>query len=63
MIGDLAKLIDKFDNDRIKGLTDFEQVQIFNALKDLEMYQKTGTISEFMELKCIREAQAKRKRG
>lgn len=50
-IGDLSELIDKFDNEKIKWITDFEQVQIFNALKDLEMYQKIGTIAEFMELK------------
>lgn len=56
MIGNLAELIDKFDNEKISGLTDFEQVQIFNALKDLEMYQKTGLIAEFMELKNCGEA-------
>lgn len=51
MIGNLAELINKFDNEKIKGLTDLEQMQIFNALKDLEMYQKIGSIFEFMELK------------
>ena len=50
-IGDLSELIEKFDNEKIKGITDFEQVQIFNALKYLEMYQKVGTIEKFMELK------------
>ena len=50
-IGDLSGLIDKFDNEKIKGLTDFEQVQIFNALKYLDMYQKVSTIEKFMELK------------
>lgn len=48
---DLSALIDKFNNEKIKGITDSEQIQIFNALKDLEMYQKVGTISEFMTLK------------
>lgn len=47
----LSELIDKFDNKKIKGITDYEQMQIFNALKDLEMYQKVGTIAEFMTLK------------
>lgn len=47
----LSELIDKFDNEKIKGITSSEQMQIFNALKDLEMYQKVGTISEFMTLK------------
>lgn len=51
MIENLSELIDKFDNLKIKGITDLEQVQIFNALKYLEMYQKVGTIAEFMELK------------
>lgn len=50
-LGDLSELIDKFDNEKIKGITDFEQVQIFNALKYLDMYQKVGTIEKFMELK------------
>lgn len=47
----LSELINKFDNEKIKGITDSEQMQIFNALKDLEMYQKVGTIAEFMALK------------
>ncbi len=51
MIGNLAPLIEKFDNEKIKGLTDFEQVQVFNALKYLEIYQKIGTIAELMDLK------------
>lgn len=50
-IGDLSELIDKFGNEKIKGITDFEQVQVFNALKYLDMYQKVGTIEKFMELK------------
>lgn len=50
-IGNLSELINKFDNKKIKGLTDFEQVQIFNALKYFDMYQKVGTIEKFMELK------------
>lgn len=57
-IGDLSKLIDKFDNEKIKGITDFEQVQIFNALKYLDMYQKVGTIKKFMELKQNTEQSA-----
>ena len=36
---------------KIKGLTDLEQVQAFNALKYLEIYQKIGTIAELMDLK------------
>lgn len=55
MIGNLTELTDKFDNEKISGLTDFQQVQVFNALKDLEMYQKTGTIAELMDLKKLRE--------
>lgn len=47
----LSELIDKFDNEKIKGITSSEEMQIFNALKDLEMYQKVGTIAEFMTLK------------
>lgn len=50
-IGDLSELIDKFDNENIKGLTDFEHTQIFNALVYLDMYQRIGTIDAFMELK------------
>lgn len=50
-IGDLSELIEKFNNEKIKGLTDFESIQIFNALKYLDMYQRVGTIEEFMELK------------
>lgn len=50
-IGDLSELIDKFDNENIKGLTDFECTQIFNALKYLDIYQKVGTIENFIELK------------
>lgn len=50
-IGDLSELIEKFDNEKIKGLTDFESIQIFNALKYLDMYQQVGTIEKFMELK------------
>lgn len=48
-------MIEKFDNEKIKGLTDFEHIQIFNALKDLDMYQKIGTIAELMDLKKLRE--------
>ena len=51
-IGDLTKLIEKFDNEKFKGLTDFEHIEIFNALKYLEMYQKIGSIQEFMDLKA-----------
>ena len=51
MNGDLTALIEKFDNEKIKGLTDLEQVQVFNALKYLEIYQKIGTIAELMDLK------------
>lgn len=50
-IGDLSELIEKFDNEKIKGLTDFECIQVFNALKYLDMYQRVGTIEKFMELK------------
>lgn len=57
-IGDLSELIDKFDNEKIKGITDFEQVQIFNALKYLDMYQKVGTIEKFMELRQNMERSA-----
>ena len=55
MTGDLTRLIHKFDNEKIKGISDLEQVQIFNALKYLEMYQKVGTIAEFMDLKIGRK--------
>lgn len=55
-VGNMEELINKFDNEKIKGLTDFEQVQIFNALKYLEMYEKIGTIAEFMELKRMQKA-------
>lgn len=48
---DLSELINKFNHEKIEGITDFEQIQIFNALKDLELYQKVGTIAEFMTLK------------
>ena len=51
MNGDLSALIEKFDNEKIKGLTDLEQLQVFNALKYLEIYQKIGTIAELMDLK------------
>lgn len=50
-VGDLSELIEKFDNENIKGLTDFEHTQIFNALVYLDMYQRIGTIDKFMELK------------
>lgn len=55
-VGNMEELINKFDNEKIKGLTDFEQVQIFNALKYLEMYEKIGTIAEFTELKRMQKA-------
>lgn len=51
MTDNLTALIQKFDNEKIKGLTDLEQVQVFNALKYLEIYQKIGTIAELMDLK------------
>lgn len=54
-VGNMEELINKFDNEKIKGLTDFEQVQIFNALKYLEMYEKIGIIAEFMELKRMQK--------
>lgn len=57
-IGDLSELIDKFDNENIKGLTEFEQTQVFNALKYLDMYQKVGTIEKFMESKKNMERSA-----
>lgn len=37
-IGDLTKLIEKFDNEKFKGLTDFEHIEIFNALKYLHHF-------------------------
>lgn len=51
MIENLTTLIQKFDNEKIKGLTDIEQVQVFNALKYLEIYQKIGTVAKLMDLK------------
>lgn len=52
MIENLMGLIGKFDNEKkIKGLTEFEQMQVYNALKYLDMYQKIGTISEILKLK------------
>lgn len=51
MTDNLTALIQKFDSEKIKGLTDLEQVQVFNALKYLEMYQKIGTVAELMDLK------------
>lgn len=51
MTDNLTALIQKFDNENIEGLTDLEQVQVFNALKYLEIYQKIGTIAELMDLK------------
>lgn len=57
-IVDLSELINKFNNEKIKGLTDYEQMQIFNALKYLDMYQKVGTIEQFMELKQNMERSA-----
>lgn len=51
MSDNLTALMQKFDNEEIEGLTDTEQVQIFNALKYLEIYQKLGTIAEMMDLK------------
>lgn len=51
MNDNLTALIQKFDNEKINGLTDIEQMQAFNALKYLEMYRIIGNTAEFMELK------------
>lgn len=37
---ELKKLIDKLNNEKIEGLNFREQTQIYNALKDLKIYQK-----------------------
>lgn len=55
MDGGLTGLINKLDNENIAGLTGTEQMQLFNALKYLDMYQKIGTIAEFMDLKNSRK--------
>lgn len=47
MIQGLDELIKKFDYEIIKGLTELERCQIFNALINLKEYQETGSIYEF----------------
>ncbi len=51
MIENLNALIQKFGNEKVEGLTDIEQVQVFDALKYLEIYQKIGPVAELMDLK------------
>ena len=55
MDGGLTGLINKLDNENIAGLTGSEQMRIFNALKYLDMYQKIGTVAEFLDLKNSRK--------
>lgn len=52
----LNSLISKFDKEKIEGLEDTESMYVFNALKDLELYQKIGTIEEFITYKNICKA-------
>lgn len=55
MDGGLTGLINKLDNENIAGLTGSEQMRIFNALNYLDMYQKIGTVAEFLDLKNSRK--------
>lgn len=54
--GELKKLIDKLNNEKIDGLNVQEQTQIYNALKDLEIYKKIGTIEQFIAYKGVEQA-------
>lgn len=49
----LKKLIDKLNNEKIEGLNFQEHTAIYNALKDLELYQKVGTVEQFIVYKGI----------
>ena len=49
----LSKLIDKLNNEKVEGLNAKEHIAIYNALKDLELYQKIGTIEQFIVYKAI----------
>lgn len=49
----LTKLIDKLNKKKIEGLNIREQTEIYNALKDLELYQKIGTFEQFITYKAI----------
>lgn len=53
---ELKKLIDKLNNEKIEGLNFQEHTQIYNALKDLEIYQKIGTIEQFIAYKGVAQA-------
>lgn len=50
---ELKKLIEKLSNEKIEGLNPQETTQMYNALKDLELYQKIGTIEQFVVFKEI----------
>lgn len=49
----LKILIDKLNNEKIEGLNFQEHTAIYNALKDLELYQKIGSIEQFITYKGI----------
>ena len=53
---ELEKLINKFNNEEIAGLTVQEQMKIYNALKDLALYQKIGTFENFINYKKIAQS-------
>lgn len=52
---ELMLMIDKFNATRVEELTFKEQMQIYNFLKELEIYRKVGTLEELMKLKEIKE--------
>ena len=52
----LQTLIDKLNNEEIKGLSVQEQMAIYNALKDLALYQKIGSIEQFIVYKGIAQS-------
>ncbi len=54
--GELKKLINKLNSEKIDGLNPQEHTQIFNALKDLEIYQRIGTIEQFIAYKGVAQA-------
>lgn len=49
----LQTLIDKLNNEKIEGLNFQEHTAIYNALKDLALYQKIGSIEQFIVYKGI----------
>lgn len=51
---ELEKMIDKYDNTTISGMSIKDQTLVFNFLKELQMYRRVGTLNDVYDVYGIK---------